>query len=273
MRRNSQAASASIIHQSSHAIARQQLLKTPIPIKQPLEIENQRVPQGTTDTESLKPCVEPQETTHADTPQPCVRLKASAEPSTLAIDTDLKNVCIAITSLQLNAARECSEACYGAEYISSPTNTDDQPPCVRPKTCKVNLTFPANWSTRIIGNTSEVTTAINPTAIVEQEDSKKESVETLGPKNSISPEGNPHKKAQPSSLECSTSSGSLRAWKNSSDYSPSPYVELVSLFTDVTGVVRDKSGFRIIANFCYTLNRDSKPVIIKLRTDGEEFQH
>ena len=121
--------------------------------------------------------------------------------------------------------------------------------------------------------TSEVTTAINPTAIVEQEDSKKESVETLGPKNSISPEGNPHKKAQPSSLECSTSSGSLRAWKNSSGHSPSPYVELVSLFTDVTGVVRDKSGFRIITNFCYTLNRDSKLVIIKLRTDGEEFQH
>ena len=103
----------------------------------------------------------------------------------------------------------------------------------------MNLTFPANWSTRIIGNTSEVTTAINPTAIVKQEDSKKVSVETLGPKNSISPEGNPH----PSPLESSTSSGSVRAWKNSNDYSPSPYVELVSLFTDVAGVVETSQDF------------------------------
>lgn len=50
------------------------------------------------------------------------------------------------------------------------------------------------------------------------------------------------------------------------DYKPSLYVELVSLFTDVAGIVRDKSGFRIITNFCYTVDRNSKPVFIKLST-------
>ena len=121
-----------------------------------------------------------------------------------------------------------------------------------------------------MGNSSETTIGNNPR--LEPDDAQKLSVKALGPTNGISTEGNQHEQTQPSFLESSSDSISLRARKISNDYSRSPYVELISLFTDVTGVVRDKSGFRIIANFCYTLNRDSKPVIIKLRTDGEEYQ-
>lgn len=104
MTRNSQAASASNIHQTSQAIVRPKLLKTPIPIEQSLELENHSASKGTTDTESLKPCVGPQQTTDADIPPTCVRPKSTAEPSALATDADIKNVCIAITNLRLKTA-------------------------------------------------------------------------------------------------------------------------------------------------------------------------
>ena len=269
MTKNSQAASASDIRQSSHAIARPELFKAPIPDEQPSELEQHSISQGTTDTETLKPCVGPQETTDADTPQPCVRSKTTAKKTpTLATDTDIKNICTAITSLELNTAHRCGKTNYGAQDDNSPraiTDTDDQLPCVGPKI------LPVKSYTTNTGNSSETTTGNNPR--LEPDDAQKLSVEALGTKKSISPEGNQHEQAQPSASGSSINSRSLQARKISNDYSPSPYVELISLFTDVAGIVRDKSGFRIITNFCYTLNRDSKPVIIKLRTDGEEFQH
>lgn len=41
-------------------------------------------------------------------------------------------------------------------------------------------------------------------------------------------------------------------------------VELVTMFTDVAGEVREKSQFKVYTNHCYTVNKDSKPVVIEI---------
>lgn len=43
-----------------------------------------------------------------------------------------------------------------------------------------------------------------------------------------------------------------------------PQVELVKMFTDVSGEVREKSQFKLYTNHCYTVNKDSKPVVIEI---------
>ena len=43
-----------------------------------------------------------------------------------------------------------------------------------------------------------------------------------------------------------------------------PGVELVSLLIDVAGLVREKSQFTQYLNYCYTLSKESKPVVVEI---------
>ena len=43
-----------------------------------------------------------------------------------------------------------------------------------------------------------------------------------------------------------------------------PRVEIVSLLTDVAGLVRERSEFTQYLNFCYTLSKESKPVLVEI---------
>ena len=43
-----------------------------------------------------------------------------------------------------------------------------------------------------------------------------------------------------------------------------PHVELVTLLTDVAGLTREKSEFRIYPNYHYTIDKKSKPIVIDI---------
>ena len=43
-----------------------------------------------------------------------------------------------------------------------------------------------------------------------------------------------------------------------------PKIELISLLTDVSGMVREKSQFTQYLNYCYSLSKNSKPVLVDI---------
>lgn len=64
----------------------------------------------------------------------------------------------------------------------------------------------------------------------------------------------------------STSEGAVE-WRSSRSVQRLQLVELTSLFIDVSGLTREKScrfGYAIYPDFCYTVNRHSKSVVIDL---------
>lgn len=47
--------------------------------------------------------------------------------------------------------------------------------------------------------------------------------------------------------------------------------ELTNLFTDVAALTREKSQFKIYTNYCYTVDRSSKPVVIEINYVEDEI--
>ena len=48
-----------------------------------------------------------------------------------------------------------------------------------------------------------------------------------------------------------------------------PTIELVSLFIDLSGLVREKSQFTQYINYCYRVSKESKPVLLEVLSDKQ----
>ena len=56
----------------------------------------------------------------------------------------------------------------------------------------------------------------------------------------------------------------------SSSHQTVPRVELVSLFTDLSGLVREKSQFTQYINYCYRLCKNTKPAVVEILPANEK---